>query len=75
VGSLRHMATESPSPSAHADATGRVVREHAAGVVPLGQRPQPLAARVEAGTRRESIRMELLLARARARTPRGPRSA
>ena len=67
------MATESPSPGAHADATGRVVRGHAAGVVPLEQRREPLAARVEAGTRRESIRMELLLARARA--PRVSRSA
>jgi hypothetical protein len=67
------MTTVSPSPRAHADATRRVVRGPAAGVVPLEQRREPLAARVEEGTRRESIRMELLLARARA--PRGSSSA
>ena len=34
---------------------------HAAEVVPLEQRPEALAARVGEGTRREPVRMELLL--------------
>jgi len=48
-----------------AEATRRAERVHAARVVHLEQRPEPLAARVGEGTRREYVRMELLVARAR----------
>jgi hypothetical protein len=59
------MASVSPSSRPFADATRRSERVHAARVVPLEQRPEPLAVRVGEGTRREYVRMELLVARAR----------
>jgi len=59
------MASVSPSSRSLADATRRAERVHAARVVPLKQRPEPLVARVGEGTRREYVRMELLVARAR----------
>jgi hypothetical protein len=60
------MASVSPSPRSLPDATRRAERVHPAGVVPLERRQEPLTARVSEGTRREYIRMELLVARARA---------
>ncbi len=60
------MASVSPSSRSLADATRRAERVHAAEVVPLEQRPEPLVARVDEGTRHEYVRMELLVARARA---------
>ena len=58
------MALVTSSSRCADDATRRSERAHAAKVVPLEQRPEPLAARVDEGTRRESIRMELLVERA-----------
>ena len=59
------MASVSPSSRSLAGATRRAERVHAARVVHLKQRSEPLAARVGEGTRREYVRMELLVARAR----------
>jgi hypothetical protein len=73
MGSLRRMATLPLSSRANSGANPHAVRGQPAGVVPLRQRPGPLAPRVDEGTRRESIRMELLLARAD--SPRGSSSA
>jgi hypothetical protein len=60
------MASVYPSSRAVDDATRRAARVHAAKVVPLKQRPEPLTARVDEGSRRERVRMELLVERARA---------
>jgi hypothetical protein len=60
------MASVYPSSRSLDDSTRRATGVHAAKVVPLKQRPEPLAARVDEGTRREHVRMELLVARARA---------
>jgi hypothetical protein len=60
------MASVSPSPRSLAAATRRAERVHAARAVPLEQCPEPLVARVGEGTRREYVRVELLVARARA---------
>jgi hypothetical protein len=59
------MALATPSSRSLADATRRSERMHAATVVPLEQRPDAPAAHVGEGTRREHVRMDLLLARAR----------
>jgi hypothetical protein len=61
---LHHMALVNPSPHPLSDATRRIERVHAAKVVPLKQRPDPLAACVGEAARREYVRMQLLLARA-----------
>ena len=61
---LHHMALVNPSPHSLSDATRRIERAHAAKVVPLKQRPDPPAACVGEGARREYVRMQLLLARA-----------
>ncbi|HET6172011.1 MAG TPA: hypothetical protein VFD90_05375 [Gaiellales bacterium] len=60
------MALVNPSPRRPADATRRADRAHLAVVVPLKQRPGAPAAHVGEGTRRERVRMELLVERARA---------
>ena len=60
------MALVTPSSRFPADATRRPERAHVATTVPLEQRPDSLAAHVGEGTRREYVRMELLVARARA---------
>jgi hypothetical protein len=60
------MALVTPSSRFIADATRRAERVHVATVVPLEQRPDAPAVRVSEGTRRERVRMELLVARARA---------
>ena len=62
------MALVKPSPRPSADATRRGDRVRRAEVVPLEQRPGAPAARVGEGTRRERVRMELLVERARAPT-------
>ena len=49
-----------------ADATRRAGRAHVATAVPVKRTPDPLAAPVGEGTRRERIRMQLLVERARA---------
>jgi hypothetical protein len=58
------MALVTPSPRSPADAT-RPERAHVATTVPREQRPGSLAAHVGEGTRREYVRMQLLVARAR----------
>ena len=58
------MALVNPSPHSLSDATRRIERAHAAKVVQLKQRPDPLAACVGEAARREYVRMQLLLARA-----------
>ena len=58
------MALVTPSPRSPAAATRPGERAHAATAAPLTERPEPLAARVGEGARREHVRMELLLARA-----------
>jgi hypothetical protein len=60
------MALVNPSPRSVADATRRSERARVAVVVPLKQRPDAPAAPVGEGTRRERVRMELLVARASA---------
>jgi hypothetical protein len=58
------MALVTPSPRPPAAATRQSERAYAAIAAPLTERPDPLAACVGEGARREYIRMELLLARA-----------
>jgi hypothetical protein len=61
------MALVIPSPRSATDATRwRPERVHVALVVPLKQRPAAPAAQVGEGSRRERVRMDLLVARARA---------
>jgi hypothetical protein len=60
------MALVNPSPRSPAAATRRTERARVAVVVPLKQRPDAPAAPVGEGTRRERVRMELLVARASA---------
>ena len=61
------MALVTPSSRLATDATRwRSERAHVAAVVPLEQRPDAPAAPVGEGTRRERVRMELLVERARA---------
>jgi hypothetical protein len=60
------MALAIPSPRSTADATRRPEALHVATVVPLRQRPDSPAVHGGEGTRRERVRMELLVARARA---------
>ncbi len=58
------MALVNPSPHSHADATRRRGRVHAARVVPLKKPVDAPAVHGGEGTRRERVRMELLIARA-----------
>jgi len=58
------MALVNPSPRSIAAATPRSEWARVAAVVPLERRPDAPAAPVGEGTRRERVRMELLLARA-----------
>jgi hypothetical protein len=60
------MALVKPSPRPSAEATWRGGTVRLAEVVPLKQRPGTPAAHVGEGTRRERVRMELLVDRARA---------
>jgi hypothetical protein len=60
------MALVNPSPRCIAAATRPSERARVAVVVPLKQRPDAPAAPVGEGTRRERVRMELLVARASA---------
>jgi hypothetical protein len=61
------MALVNPSPRSTTDATRwRYERARVAVVVPLKQRPDAPAAHVGEGSRRERVRMELLVERARA---------
>lgn len=60
------MALVNPSPRSSSAATRRADRVQLAEVVPLKQRPGTPAAQVGEGTRRERVRMELLVGRARA---------
>ncbi len=60
------MALVNPSPRSIAAATRRSEWARVAVVVPLKQRPDAPAAPVGEGTRRERVRMELLVARASA---------
>jgi hypothetical protein len=60
------MALVKPSPRSSAAATRRSEWARVAVVVPLEQRPDAPAAPVGEGTRRERVRMELLVARASA---------
>ena len=60
------MALVNPSPRSIAAATRRSEWALVAVVVPLKQRPDAPAAPVGEGTRRERVRMELLIARASA---------
>jgi hypothetical protein len=60
------MALVNPSPHSFAAATRRTEWARVAVVVPLKQRPDAPAAPVCEGTRRERVRMELLVARASA---------
>jgi hypothetical protein len=60
------MALVKPLPRSSADATRRGEMVRSAKVMPLEQRPGAPAARVGEGTRRERVRMELLVDRARA---------
>jgi hypothetical protein len=55
-----------PSSRSATDATRRVERVHVAGTAPHRMRADAPAARVGEGMRREHVRMELLVARARA---------
>ena len=60
------MALVTPSSRSLADATRwRSQRSHVALAVPLKQRPDAPAAPVDEGSRRERVRMELLVARPR----------
>ena len=59
------MALVTPSPRSVADATRRPERAPVIATVPSKQRPDSLAAPVGEGIRREYVRMELLVARAR----------
>jgi hypothetical protein len=63
---LLGMALATRSLRTDAGATRRTERVHVAAVVPLKTRSDAPAARGGEGTRRERIRMELLVARARA---------
>ena len=58
------MALASPSLRSAPDATRRVEHRHVAKVVPLKQRADAPAVTGREGTRREHVRMELLVARA-----------
>ena len=60
------MALVTPSLRSLADATRRAERSHVATTVPVKRRPDALAAPVGEGTRREHVRMQLLVERARA---------
>jgi hypothetical protein len=60
------MALVNPSPRSIAAATRPAEWARVAVVVPLKQRPDAPAAPVGEGTRRERVRMELLVARASA---------
>ncbi|MDP9259394.1 MAG: hypothetical protein M3Q31_22980 [Actinomycetota bacterium] len=61
------MVLVNPSPRSAAAATRRPERAQVAVVTPLEQRPvAPPVAHVGEGTRRERVRMELLVERARA---------
>jgi hypothetical protein len=60
------MALVNPSPRSDAAATRHREWARVPVVVPLKQRPDAPAAPVGEGTRRERVRMELLLARASA---------
>ena len=60
------MALVHPSPRSAAAATRRSERAHLAEVTQLEHRPVAPAAHVGEGTRRERVRMELLVERARA---------
>jgi hypothetical protein len=61
------MALVTPSSRFATAATRwRSERSHVAAVVPLEQRPDAPAAPVDEGSRRERVRMELLVERARA---------
>jgi hypothetical protein len=60
------MALVNPSPRSAAAATRRTAWARVAVVVPLEQRRDAPAAHVGGGTRRERVRMELLVARASA---------
>jgi hypothetical protein len=59
------MALVHPSPRSAAAATRRPERARIAVVTPLEQRPVAPVAHVGEGTRRERVRMELLVERAR----------
>jgi hypothetical protein len=56
------MALVTPSPRSPAPAIRQGA--HGATAVPLAERPEPVVARVAEEARRESVRMDLLLARA-----------
>ena len=60
------MALVTPSFRSLADATRRAGRAHVATAAPVKHRPDAPAAPVGEGTRREHVRMQLLVARARA---------
>jgi hypothetical protein len=60
------MALVHPSPRSAAAATRRPERAHVAKVTQLKHRPVAPAAHDGEGTRRERVRMELLVERARA---------
>jgi hypothetical protein len=60
------MALVHPSPRSAAAATRRPERAHVAKVTQLEHRPVAPAAHSGEGTRRERVRMELLVERARA---------
>jgi hypothetical protein len=62
------MALVTPSPRSSSAAARQSERANAATAAPLTERPDPLAACVGEGARREYIRMELLLARAAQRS-------
>ena len=60
------MALVHPSPRSAAAATRRSERAHVAEVTQLKHRPVAPAAHVGEGTRRERVRIDLLVERARA---------
>jgi hypothetical protein len=59
------MALASPSLRSHADATRQVEHRHGAAVLPLKHPADAPAVPGREGTRRELVRMELLVERAR----------